>query len=216
MFTGIIEKIGRVADLCRSGGSWLLALELDELADDVAVGDSVAVDGVCLTATGVEDGTVTFDLSGETVERTTIGDRSRGGAVNVELALRPGDRLGGHFVTGHIDGVGTIRELKQLGEDWKLTVAVSDELTDLLVEKGSVAVDGISLTVAGSPSRTFEVAVVPHTMRSTTLQHRGAGDSVNIECDLLGKYVRKFTASEDAADDEDSTLTVERLKEEGY
>ena len=216
MFTGIIQKIGRVADLRRSGGSWLLALELEELAEEISVGDSVAVDGVCLTATKVDKGLVRFDLAGETVQRSTLGDRSRGDHVNVELALRPADRLGGHFVTGHIDGVGAIRELKQLGEDWRLTVAVPEELSELLVEKGSVAVDGISLTVAGTPSRTFEVAVVPHTLRNTTLQHKGAGDSVNVECDLLGKYVRKFMASGETADDEDGPLTVEKLREEGY
>jgi riboflavin synthase len=106
--------------------------------------------------------------------------------------------------------------LKQLGEDWKLTVAVPEELSELQVEKGSVAVDGISLTVANTPSRTFEVAVVPHTMQSTTLQHRGAGDKVNIECDLLGKYVRKFTSAAEADEGDGGALTVEKLKEEGY
>ncbi len=216
MFTGIIQKVSRVADVRRSGGSWLLGLEPGELTEEISVGDSVAVDGVCLTATQVDKGLVEFDMAEETVHRTTLGDRSRGDRVNVELALRPGDRLGGHFVTGHIDGVGAIRELKQLGEDWRLTVAVPEELGELLVEKGSVAVEGRSLTVAGSPSRTFDVAVVPHTMQSTTLQHKEAGDSVNIECDLLGKYVRKFMASGESADAETGRLTVERLREEGY
>lgn len=192
MFTGIIQHVGTVRSVRRAVESRVLDVEAPELAPDVALGDSICVSGVCLTATRVNAGRMSFDVSSETLRLTTLGDLNEGSEVNLEPALRVGDRMGGHFVSGHVDGTGVIlRRERRPGEE-RLEVEVPSDLTDLMIMKGSVAVDGISLTIAALRLGAFEVSLIPHTIASTTLRGKRAGDRVNIECDMIGRWVKRL------------------------
>jgi riboflavin synthase len=184
MFTGLIEAVALASG--KDGAS--LRIDLAALDEPVAPGDSIAVSGVCLTAAGVSSGICTFDISGETSSRTTLGGVRGDEHVNIERALKMSDRIGGHFVTGHIDGVGVIEKVTPE----TLDVSLPAELKELVVEKGSVAVDGISLTVASLTSTGFTAAIVPFTYEHTCLKHRKRGDRANIETDVLGKYVKQL------------------------
>ena len=180
MFTGIVREVGTVASF---DGSRLVI----ESGTEAAVGDSVAIDGVCLTVTGREDGVLAFDVVGETLDRTTLGRLVAGGRVNVEPSLRVGDPLGGHIVQGHVDGVGSLRERGDL--TW---FDAQPEIVRYCVEKGSITVDGTSLTVAGIDDEGFAVALIPHTLEATTLGALEPGDPVNLEVDVLAKYVERL------------------------
>jgi riboflavin synthase len=162
------------------------------VADGVAVGDSVAVDGACLTVAELAPPRATFDLSGETLQRTTLGELRVNDRVNLERALRVGDRLGGHFVQGHVDAVGVISRKETQPGQWTVDISLPTQVAALLVPKGSVAVDGISLTVADLGPDRFTVALIPHTVQATTIQFKAVGDRVNIETDLIGKYVARL------------------------
>jgi len=214
MFTGIIQQIGTVVAVRRQPQSRELTVDAGPLADRVSVGDSMSVDGVCLTATRVEGPHVTFDVGAETVSRTTLAEMRESARVNLEPALRTGDPMGGHFVNGHVDGVGTIRRKEQRPGEVRLEVTAPAELTDDMVMKGSVAVDGISLTIAALRRGAFEASIIPHTMAATTLQHKSAGDSVNIECDMIGRWVRRVLDQQNAAQRRD--LRVDDLEEQGF
>jgi len=192
MFTGIIQQIGAVVGVRGTAQARVLTIDVGALASGVAVGDSVCVDGVCLTATAVDGSRIDFDVSAETLRLTTLGNLRSGDRVNLEPALRAGDRLGGHFVSGHVDGTGVIRRKAQLPGEVRLEVEAPERLTDLMIMKGSVAVDGISLTIAALRPGAFEVSLIPHTLAATTLQHKDAGARVNIECDMIGRWVRKL------------------------
>lgn len=192
MFTGIIQKVGTVEQVTQIQGRIRFRLDLGELAREVAVGDSVAVSGVCLTATTINGGSVTFDVVRETVKKTNLSKLRAGSNINIELALRLGDRLGGHLVSGHVDGQGKIRSIRKLPGEVRLVVDTSPALMKHVIEKGSVAIDGISLTVAAVSPRGFEVALIPHTMENTTLKDAGAGRAVNLECDMIGRWVAKM------------------------
>ena len=192
MFTGIIEEVGEVVSLIKKGRSAVLAVKCFKVKEDVRVGDSVAVDGVCMTAVKMEGEKIFFDLSGETMDRSTVRFLKKGGRVNLERAARLGDRIGGHLVSGHVDGVGKIAAKKKAGSGVELNVELPRELTRYLVEKGSVAVDGISLTVVKCRGNKFTIALIPHTLNATTLKDKGVGAPVNIECDQVGKYIEKF------------------------
>ncbi len=184
MFTGLIETVARASGM--DGTS--LRIDLSALDEPVSPGDSVAVSGVCLTAADVSSGVCAFDVSGETSSRTTLRDIRGNTHVNIERAMRMSDRVGGHFVTGHIDGIGVI---EKVSPDL-LEVSLPSELAQLVVEKGSIAVDGISLTVASLTSSGFTAALVPFTWEHTCLKHRKRGDRANVETDMLGKYVKKL------------------------
>jgi riboflavin synthase len=192
MFTGIVEIVGRVAALSREGELARLAIEAPELAQGVRVGDSVSVSGGCLTVTRIEQGRVHFEAVRETLERTALGELRVGARVNLERALRADARLDGHIVQGHVDGTGRVRALLRHGDDVRLSVACDPQLRELMVEKGSVAIDGVSLTVASLDAEGFEVALIPHTLSATTLSDRRPGDRVNLEADVLAKYVRRY------------------------
>ncbi len=216
MFTGLVQKVAAVSSVQRRGSSSTLGIALGELAGEVSPGDSVLVDGACLTVSAMRGEEVEFDVSAETLRLTTLGALSSGSRVNIELAMRPSDRFGGHFVSGHVDGVGTILEkTPRAGETW-LKVRVPPALMDWMVMKGSIAVDGISLTIAGLEGDVFEVSLIPRTLAATTLQFKGAGDRVNIECDMIGKWVRKFVESAGRTEPSAGPLTVEKLREEGF
>jgi riboflavin synthase len=194
MFTGIVEALGRVAEVARSGGgTWRLAVERPgEDGWRLKTGESVAVNGVCLTVVGSARGRLEFDLAEETRRVTTLGELAAGDTVNLERPLRLDDRLGGHLVLGHVDAVGRVRDVRPEGEGRWMTVEVPPALRPLLVAKGSVTVDGVSLTVAAVEAAAFSVALIPHTLAVTTLGRRGPGSGVNLETDVIGKYVRGF------------------------
>lgn len=192
MFTGIIEAVGKVAGIERAGDSIRLTIAASKVAEDVALGDSVAVNGVCLTVTQINAPQVTFDAVYETMRKTSLGALQAGDSVNLERSLPVGGRLGGHIVQGHVDGTGRVASIRPIGNSWFVYIDASPEMMRYIVTKGSVAVDGISLTVAESEDRTFALSIIPHTWENTTLHEKRAGDAVNIECDILGKYVEKM------------------------
>jgi riboflavin synthase len=184
MFTGIVRELGRVEDL--EGGR--LRVRAPEAAREARTGDSVAINGVCLTAVEVEDGVISFDVVEETLRRSTLGRLRPSTNLNVELALRAGEPLGGHFVQGHVDGVGRVRAATHEG----LEIEAPPEVLRFCVEKGSIAVEGVSLTIASVDETAFSVALIPHTRAVTTLGGLGEGDEVNLEVDVVAKYVEKL------------------------
>ncbi|HYI36465.1 MAG TPA: riboflavin synthase [Thermoleophilaceae bacterium] len=189
MFTGLVAARGTVR---RSGER--LAIEAGELAAELAEGDSVAVNGVCLTATSIADGVFTADVMAETLSRSSLGPLEVGDPVNLELPLRASDRLGGHVVQGHVDGVGTIAAIAEDGFARVVTVGADPALLRYVVEKGSIAIDGVSLTVATVEDAQFSVSLIPETLERTTLGTAELGDPVNLEVDVLAKYVEKLTS----------------------
>jgi riboflavin synthase len=191
MFTGLVEALGAVERVARNGRGRRLVVRVPrEWAGAAGRGDSVAVNGACLTVVEIGPGRLAFDLAEETVRVTTLGGLGRGDRVNLERPLQLGARLGGHLVLGHVDGVGRVTALAREGDGRRMTVGVPPPLRPLLIPKGSVAVDGVSLTVAELGAGTFTVALVPHTLAVTTLAAHGVGTPVNLEMDVLGKYVR--------------------------
>jgi len=192
MFTGLIEDVGRIATLQLNKGSAVLAVETRLPVRSMELGASIAVNGACLTVVKKGKRTFTVDVSPETLNRTSLAMLGIGGLVNLERPLRLQDRLGGHLVTGHIDGVAVVESIERRGEFTSFTFNVPTQLGSFLVSKGSVAVDGISLTVNECSRRRFAVAIIPFTLEHTNLRARTVGDKVNIETDLVGKYVQKF------------------------
>ena len=194
MFTGIVREVGRVVDVEGADEGRTLRVDAPRTAAGLAVGDSVSVAGVCLTAEALEDGPIRFHAVPETLARTTLARLGPGDPVNVEPALRAGEPLGGHIVQGHVDDLGTVASLDRDGDGARLTVGAADSVLRYCVEKGSITVDGVSLTVAGLEGETFSVALVPHTLSATTLGGLGPGDPVNLEVDVLAKYVERLLA----------------------
>lgn len=196
MFTGLVESMGSIAAKEPREGGIRLRIDAGSLAGETAVGDSVAVDGCCLTVVEREGRRLAFDVIPESLRRTTLGRRGEGDRVNLELPLRANDRLGGHFVQGHVDAVAEVVGLAEQGDDVILSFALPPALAGQVVEKGSVALDGVSMTVAGLDARTFSVAIIPHTRAVTTLGLRQPGDAVNVEGDILAKYVAALVRPE--------------------
>ena len=190
LFTGIIEEVG---DIRRIGGGQL-AIDCQKVVGDAALGDSIAVNGVCLTVTSFDKNHFTADVMPETIRRTSLSELSKGSPVNLERALTLASRLGGHIVSGHIDGTGEILSFKEEGNAILMKIAAGPELLRYIVEKGSVALDGISLTVAAVTGSDFTVSLIPHTREVTNLGSKKAGSRINIETDVLGKYVEKMLA----------------------
>ena len=199
MFTGIVEQVGLLAEVKPMAGGFRVRIETP-LAAETAPGDSIAVSGVCLTALVVANGEIHADIGPETARITTLGALARGQRVNLERPLRADARLGGHFVLGHVDGVGVVEETRAEGESLWLTVSFPPSLSALFIRKGSVTVDGVSLTVAGLDERRFDIQVIPYTREHTTLGDLRPGDRVNLECDVLGKYVLRATEIAGLAD----------------
>src|SRR5688572_8927850 len=190
MFTGIVEGLGTLAEVKGTGGGFRFRIQTP-LSAAMKVGDSLAVNGVCLTAMLIDGDHVHADIGPETSRITTLGTFQRGQEVNLERPLKADGRFDGHFVTGHVDGIGVIDEIRPEGESYWLTIGFPAALAPLFIRKGSVAVDGISLTLAGLGERQFDVMVVPFTWRATTLHALRKGDKVNLECDVIGKYVAR-------------------------
>ena len=216
MFTGIIEEVGTLDRL--AGGE--IAIRAAKVLEDVALGDSIAVNGICLTVTHFDAAHFTADVMPETVRRTSLAELRHGSRVNLERALTLQSRLGGHIVSGHIDGVGTIAAMQEEGNAILLTVRARDDLLRYIVEKGSVALDGISLTVARAGAAEFTVSLIPHTREITNLREKRIGSRLNIETDILGKYVEKLFPGErapgDAAPRSAGGLTLGFLREQGF
>lgn len=192
MFTGIIEEVGTVMSVKSSANAMKLTIRAPKVTQDINMGDSIAVNGICLTACGLGRESFTVDVMGETLSRTSLKGSRCGSHVNLERALTLNGRLGGHIVSGHIDGIGTVTAIKNDDIARLITISAPQAVMDLIVEKGSVAVDGISLTVASVSSGDFTVSVIPHTMDNTILTEKTPGDTVNLENDCIGKYVRKL------------------------
>ena len=219
MFTGIIEELGKVKSLSRGARSARLVLEARRVLEDVRPGDSIAVNGVCLTVTRFDAGSFEVDVMAETLDRSNLGKLVPGEAVNLERALRLGDRLGGHLVSGHIDGVGMI-----VRESWEdlariLEIEAPAGVLRYTIEKGSIAVDGTSLTVVAVGARSFTVSLIPHTRGLTTLGFKQVGRSVNLEADLIGKYVEKLLRAPGPSPDRPAAaggVTLEFLMEKGF
>lgn len=219
MFTGLIETVGKVTRFAPSGAAARLTVDAGrDIAGDVKPGESVAVNGACLTATRIAGGAVEFDVSAETLRVSTVGRLKPGDRVNLERSLRAGDRLGGHFVLGHVDVVGEIVRLAETPGQWTLEVRVPSSASALLVPKGSVAVDGISLTVASLEGDRFSAAIIPTTLRETNLQKKSAGDAVNVELDVLGKYVARLLGrmGAEAEGSPKDGLTLDFLSRHGF
>ncbi|MBI3947744.1 MAG: riboflavin synthase [Armatimonadetes bacterium] len=216
MFTGIIEAVGAIRRVIPAREAVRLEIAADVLFNDVALGESVAVSGVCLTVAASGAGVARFDVVPETIRRTKLGELKPGDPVNLERALRPTDRLGGHFVQGHVDGVGRVHSLEQRGGEHVLTIAAPREVTDYLVDKGSVAVDGASLTVVAAERDRFSVALIPHTLAATTLGRLRPGDRVNVEADLIGKHVARYLARQTPREGGSDAEWMRRLRDEGF
>ncbi|MGK7345294.1 MAG: riboflavin synthase [Candidatus Nitrospinota bacterium M3_3B_026] len=199
MFTGIVETMGRVASVRRSSGGMSIDVDAAGAVPDPKTGESVAVNGVCLTVTASRGDVLSFDVSKETLARSTFRDAGPGDMVNIERAMRMGDRLGGHLVSGHVDAVGKVAKVAPSGEGFDLEVAIPGEGMKYVIEKGSIAIDGISLTVASKHERSITIAIIPHTWEATALRDKNPGSTVNIEYDMIAKYVENFVKPENTS-----------------
>ena len=215
MFTGIVEEIGKIAGIQKGAKSAVLTIQADKVLEDVHIGDSIAVNGVCLTVTSFEKNTYTADVMNETLQRSSLGSLSVGSSVNLERAMAANGRFGGHIVSGHIDGTGTICEVKSDEIAICYSMKAPEKIMHYIVEKGSVAVDGISLTVAKTTQTSFMVSVIPHTAQCTVLAYKKAGDTVNLENDCIGKYIEHFLNWEKEKTTE-SKITREFLFSNGF
>jgi riboflavin synthase len=220
MFTGLIETVGEIRSQILGGSSVRLGIAPRKTPFEAALGDSVSISGVCLTLEQVTDGQLYFRAVAETLRRTTLERARIGDTVNMERALRPTDRIGGHFVLGHVDGVGRIRSDRRTGDSVERTVEVPGELMPFMAEKGSVAIDGVSLTIAGSRAGKIAVSLIPYSLEHTTLSARKPGDQVNIECDVLARYIVHFSSVKDhtgdAVHNADDASLYDKLQRMGF
>lgn len=214
MFTGLIEKTGVIVSRDINQGSGKLSLELEETFDGIIHGESIAVNGVCLTVEEFDENTISFHVLEETFKKTNLGDIEIGGKVNIERALALGDRLGGHMVSGHVDTTSEIKDWIQIGNDWELSVLTPESIQPYLVEKGSIAIDGVSLTVVRLDSDSFCVHIIPTTLDETALFDRKKGDSVNLEADIIGKYVFKQISAYNGGGE--SNISMDTLTDAGW
>lgn len=199
MFTGLVEEIGVVEAISKSTKSARITIKATTVLQGTKLGDSICTNGVCLTVTSFSGNKFTVDVMAETMRRSNLNNISIGEEVNLERALRVGDRLGGHMVSGHIDGMGTISNFEKEDNAVWITIATSEEILKYIVQKGSIAIDGVSLTVAYVDSEVFKVSIIPHTKDMTTLLRKKVGHMVNLECDVIGKYVEKLLEAKEQA-----------------
>lgn len=216
MFTGIIEELGTVERVTRGRVSAVIAIRAEHILSDLKIGDSVAVNGVCLTATGLTGHGFTADVMHETLDRSALAGLGPGSRVNLERAMAANGRFGGHIVAGHVDGVGTIAAIEQDDNAIWFTITAPAQVLRYVVEKGSIAIDGISLTVARVETDRFAVSVIPHTAAVTLLGQRRTGDRVNLESDLVGKYVERLLRPAPEEKQQESKLTMEFLSQHGF
>ena len=219
MFTGIVEEIGEIKNIKHGSKSAVLTIKGSVVTKDSKVGDSIAVNGVCLTATSIMGDIFTADVMAETMRRSSLGDLKQGSKVNLERAMLCNGRFGGHIVSGHIDGTGVIRNLEKEDNAVWVTIAALPHILKYIVEKGSIAIDGISLTVAYVDSEVFKVSIIPHTAIETTLLTKNKGDTVNLENDIVGKYVEKLLGYNHKPDNNstpESNIDMDMLSKYGF
>ena len=220
MFTGIVEEVGKVRYIQLNGNSGVLAVKAAKVLEGTKIGDSIAVNGVCLTVTSLQPDGFTADVMAETMNRSSLGQLSTGAKVNLERAMPANGRFGGHIVSGHIDGTGTVQSIEPDDNAVWYTIAAKADLLRYIVEKGSITIDGISLTVAYVDAHCFKVSIIPHTQQVTALHDRKVGDIVNLECDIIGKYVEKLMRPAPAAEEQEtkkeSGITEDFLKKYGF
>lgn len=215
MFTGIIEELGTIKNIAINGTSGQIAIEAEEVLNGTKIGDSIAVNGICLTVTSLQAKGFTADVMAETVRRSSLGNAKKGDKVNLERAMAADGRFGGHIVSGHIDGTGKIISYKREENAIWVEIETSDNVLRLIMEKGSICIDGISLTVAEVGEKSFKVSVIPHTGEMTTLLKKKQGDLVNLENDVVGKYVERLLGFEKREEQQSGGITMEFLKEYG-
>ncbi len=216
IFTGIVEEIGTIKGISRGPNSAKLNILASTVLEDVKLGDSIAVNGVCLTATAFSDGNFTADAMAETLAKTNLGDLKPGSKVNLERALRLGDRLGGHWVSGHVDGVGTIVRLEKQDIATLITIQAPAQVMRYIIKKGSIGIDGTSLTVVDFTKDSFQVSLIPHTAQATILGSKKIGDSVNLESDILGKYIERLLQGGEQESSEKSKVNLDFLATNGF
>jgi len=216
MFTGIIEELGTVKRIQSGQESMEIIVQASKILEDVHLGDSISVNGVCLTVTHYTKDEASFDVMPETFKATNLNELSKGSKVNLERSMKADGRFGGHMVSGHVDGLGTITSKKAESNAVYYDIELPTELLDYFVYKGSVTVDGTSLTVFGVTDKGITISLIPHTMEHTILGDKGAGDHVNIEIDMLGKYVVNFLTKQFGSDKKSSSITESFLQENGF
>jgi len=214
MFTGIIEEIGKIEKITSIAGGIALNLKAEKILEDIRVNDSVCIDGVCLTVTKSDKSSFWVDAVGATLDKTTFTGIKANALVNLERSVRLSDRLGGHLVQGHVNGIGTISEIKKLGENYLVKILIPEELERYLIKEGSIAINGISLTIADLNSNEISISVIPHTWQNTNLKDKKVNEKVNVEIDILAKYVEKLLAKNN--NNPDKNITEGWLKELGY
>ncbi len=215
MFTGIIEEIGIIDSIQRGAKSVVLNIQANKVLEDLKIGDSINTNGICFTVTKFDSKVFSVDAMSETINRTNLNDLKPGSKVNLERALRISDRLGGHLVSGHIDGTGVIKDIKSDDNAIWFYIKCDESISRYIIKKGSVAIDGISLTVADAIDQIFTVSIIPHTAMATVLLGKNIGDRVNIECDMIGKYVEKFLSDKDQTK-RDNNIDLEFLTKHGF
>lgn len=217
MFTGIIEEVGVLEELARGEGFGVMKVKCNKVLEDTKIGDSIATNGVCLTVREMDTHSFKAEVMGETLAKSNLGNLKNGDKLNLERALRFSDRLGGHIVSGHIDGVGEIVSIKEEKDGTWFTISASQDILRYIIYKGSIGIDGISLTVAYVDSEVFKVSVIPHTLENTILFSKKINSKVNLECDLVGKYIEKlFTSKDEKEELKKSNITMDFLKNSGF
>ncbi|MGM0827944.1 MAG: riboflavin synthase [Bacillota bacterium] len=216
MFTGIIEEIGSIERMKKSSSSMELTITADRILEDVHIGDSISVNGVCLTVTSFSSRQFQVDVMPETFEGTTLGNLSHGSKVNLERAMAANGRFGGHFVNGHVDGVGTIVRVEKVENAWYMDISIPGNQSHLFIMKGSVAIDGTSLTVFGVKNNTITISLIPQTRGDTVLGEKKVGDRVNIECDVMAKYFHRFYEAKEQSKSKSSSISYDFLSQNGF
>lgn len=216
MFTGIVEEVGTIQSIKRGRKSSILKIKGQKVLQGTRIGDSISTNGICLTVTKVGNDFFEADVMSESLNRTNIGELVPGSYVNLERALSLATRLGGHIVSGHIDGTGKIRNLKRDDNAVWITIESAPKLLRYIIEKGSIAIDGVSLTVVTVNDQFFKVSIIPHTGEETILLQKKMGDTVNLECDMIGKYVEKLLGLDSKEDVQEGQVTAELLRENGF
>lgn len=214
MFTGIIEEIGKIEKITPIAGGFSLRINAEKVIEDLSVNDSVCIDGVCLTVTKKENDAFWVDAVGATLEKTSFDFIKAGTYVNLERSVRLNDRMGGHLVQGHVNGIGIISEIKKLGENYLVKIIIPEDLEKYLIKEGSIAINGISLTIANVNKNEISISIIPHTWQNTNLKYKKLNDKVNVEIDILAKYVEKLLTK--VNNSSDKNITENWLKEIGY
>lgn len=215
MFTGIVEEIGVIKEFSKSGNSALIVVECKKVLEDTKIGDSIAIDGVCQTVTSLTSSSFSAQVSSETINVTTFSNFKVGMKINLERALTLNGRLGGHIVSGHVDGLGKVKKIEKLSEFYNITFEIEKNLTKYIAKKGSITVNGVSLTIADIASNEFNIAIIPHTFENTSLKNLQKGDFVNIEVDILAKYIEKILSTDNNTS-RNREIDDNFLKENGF